>query len=292
MLKHVTPGTLEEALELLADDDSAQPLAGGSDVMIQLARRELQPRVLVSLDRLAGLRAVTHADRPVLGALLIHERLATDPWLRARYACLCEAADQIGGWQTKVVGTLGGNVCNASPAADLAPGLLVHGAVVELVSRARGARSVPLAEFLLGRRQTARKADELLTHVELDPVPLHTGSAYRKVGRRSSMEVACVGIAACVTLDADGDTLADVRIAACAVGPTARRMHKVESILTGATLTTECVAEAGQALLAEASPIDDARASRAYRLAVMPRLLADVLTTAVRRATERTQEAK
>ncbi len=266
-------GSVEEALAWLAElGDEAQVLAGGTDVMIQHMRREIDPSVLLHIGKLDELAGFTTNGAHAIGPLISHRTLATDPQLGAAFPALAEAAGTVGGWQTQEVGTVGGNLCNASPAADTAPPLLVADADLELRSTS-GDRLVPLEEFFLGRRATVRRGDELLTGITATPVSRGTGETYLKLGRRSAMEVAVVGLAVRLTVDVD-DTVTRARVAACSVSPRPYRAIGAEQSLEGSRLESEAVADAGHALVESASPIDDARASASYRLHVLPVLLA------------------
>jgi carbon-monoxide dehydrogenase medium subunit len=277
--------TVEEAVGWLAErGEETRVLAGGTDVMIQRMRGEIDPAALLFVGRIAGLDAVAFDGGTRIGALTTHLTLRSDPRVLDQAPALAEAAATVGGWQTQAVGTLGGNVCNASPAADTAPPLLAAGAVFELAGPG-GTREVPAESFFLGRRQTARRPDELLTSVVLPPRPHGTGDAYVKVGRRSAMEVAVVGLAVRLTIGPAG-VVERARIAACSVAPRPFRATEAESILQGSMLEDDAVAEAGRALAAAASPIDDARASAAYRLRVLPRVLAKTVRIAALRAGE------
>jgi carbon-monoxide dehydrogenase medium subunit len=266
-------GSIDEALAWLDElGDEAQVLAGGTDVMIQRMRHEIDPSVLLYIGGLVELEGYAPNGAATFGALTTHRALATDPRVAAAVPGLAEAAATVGGWQTQQVGTLGGNLCNASPAADTAAPLLVADAQVELTS-STGVRTLALDEFLVGRRSTARLPNELLTGISATPIGPGTGETYHKLGRRSAMEVAIVGLATRLTLAPNG-TVAAARIAACSVGPRPYRATDVEQILDGSRLEAETVAEAGQALVESAAPIDDARASASYRLRVLPGLLA------------------
>ncbi|NQV07778.1 FAD binding domain-containing protein, partial [bacterium] len=172
----------------------------------------------------------------------------------------------------------------ASPAADTAAPLLVAGAVFELTGP-DGVREVPGDAFFIGRRQTARKPEEILTSIRLPLIPEHTGETYIKVGRRSAMEVAIVGLAVRLTMDPAG-TVERARVAVCSVAPKPFRAVEVEAILQGSMLDEAAVAEAGAALAAAASPIDDSRASAAYRLRILPGVLAKGVRIAASRAIE------
>jgi carbon-monoxide dehydrogenase medium subunit len=268
--------SLDDALEVLSrNGDGCQVLAGGTDVMIQLARGELAPAVLLHVEKLAELRTVETNGATRIGALVTHRELATGR-LGDGFRAVAEAAGTVGGLQTQMVGTIGGNVCNASPAADTLPALLVHDAQLTLRSSATS-RTVSLDEFLLGRRSTTRGSDELLTTITLAMPGERSGDAYLKVGRRSAMEVAIVGLAMRLAFDAGG-TVTTARVALASVGPRSLRSAGAEAALLGGRLETESIEAAADAVLREVNPMDDLRGSADYRRRVIPGLL--------RRATE------
>jgi len=274
-LKFLTVQSIDEALEVLARHGAnVTLLAGGTDVMIQLERCEIETDMLLHLERLDELRNIELKNTRVeIGSLATHRRLATNALLADDYESIRSAAASVGGWQTQSVGTIGGNICNASPAADLIPPLLVHGAKVKLSSHKRGERTLPLSGFLLGRRRTARNADELLTQISLEVAPVRTADVYLKVGRRGAMEVAIVGLALRLTMSDDQSMISDVRIATCATGPIPMRADAAEALLIGQHFSTDLLRAAGEALVDSVVPIDDVRGSAAYRLMVLPRLL-------------------
>jgi CO/xanthine dehydrogenase FAD-binding subunit len=268
--------SLDDALEVLSHQgDRCQILAGGTDVMIQLARGEIAPAVLLHVEKLDELRGVDANGATRLGPLVTHRDVATGV-LGERFSSIAESAATVGGLQTQVVGTVGGNVCNASPAADTLPALLVHDARLTLRSSA-ASRTVPLEEFILGRRRTTRGPDELLTAITLATPGERSGDVYLKVGRRSAMEVAIVGLAMRLAFDADG-TVTAVRVALASVGPRALRSAGAESALLASRLEPESIEAAAEAVLGEINPMDDVRGSADYRRRVIPGLL--------RRATE------
>lgn len=274
--------TTEQALEALAEHGSAaQPLAGGTDVMVQLSRSEISPEVLVPIHELTELSAIETNGGARIGALVTHEVLAGGV-LGSGYRSVAEAARTVGGWQTQAVGTLGGNICNASPAADTLPPLLVHDAQVELKSRA-GSRSLGLDEFLVGRRQTLRAPDELLVAVGLSEAPPRSGDVYLKVGRRSAVEVAIVGLAMRLVFG-EGERIAMARIALASVAPVPLRARKAEALLEGQALDGALLDEVSAAVLAAISPIDDLRASASYRRLLIPGLVRRAASTCARRA--------
>lgn len=271
-----TVDTVEEALAVLASGDGGcQVLAGGTDVMVQLARGEIAPSLLLHVERVAELRAAEVNGSARIGALVTHRQLVRGA-LGPAYRAVAEAAATCGGLQTQAVGTIGGNVCNASPAADTLPALLVHDARVTLRS-AGGDRTLGLEEFVLGRRATARRPEELLTAITLAGSGSRTGDVYLKVGRRSAMEVAIVGLAMRLRLAEDG-TVADARVALASVGPRPLRSAGAEAALAGAAVPGDAIAPAAldaaaEALLGDVTPMDDLRASAGYRLRVLPGLL-------------------
>ncbi len=281
--------SLEEALDRLQETGGeTQVLAGGTDVMIQNMRHEISPSALLYIGRLDDLRGIAHNGTVDIGPLSTHRMLATDHIVRRVLPALAEAAGSVGGWQTQEVGTVGGNLCNASPAADTAPPLLVAGTRVRLSSQS-GVRELPLDEFLLDRRRTARRADELLTGIAAEPCAPGTAEAYLKLGRRSAMEVAIAGVAVRLTLD-ENDTAVEARVAACSVAPRPFRARATEALLQGSPLDPDSVAEAGLMLVREASPIDDGRASAAYRRRVLPDLLARTIEVCRSRLADRREE--
>jgi len=264
--------TLEEALDLLSElGDDARILAGGTDVMVQYLHGEIAPGALVHIERIEQLATASLNGRTTLGPLVTHRALATDEALGSAHPALAASARTVGGWQTQVVGTIGGNICNASPAADTVPALLVADAHVTLASR-RGERRVPLTDFLLGRRKTVLDPDELLTVIDLDPLPTGAGEVYLKLGRRGAMEVALVGMSVRLGFEGNG-TVNSARVALCSVAPTPRRVPDAEAALIGSRPDADALDAAGEALRAAADPIDDARASAAYRRRTLRGLL-------------------
>ena len=241
--------------------------------MLQLRRGDIAPRALIYIGQLSPCEITSSPDGWCIDALTTYRQLMDHGQLGRSLSAITDAATTVGGWQTQSVGTLGGNVCNASPAADLVAPLLIHDAVVQLDSLKSPAARMSLEEFIVGRRKTRCSPDQLLTSISLTSMPLNSGDGYFKVGRRSGMEVAIVGLAVRLTLAADLTTIADIRIAACAAGPTPFRARAAENALINSAPTPAAIAAAGAMLVACARPIDDRRASARYRIAVLPRLL-------------------
>ena len=269
-------GSIGEAVELLSTwGGDARPMAGGTDVMIQLRAGQLCPRALLHLGDLPEADGVLEGDEFRFGALTTHEQVWRSPAVTTRLRGMAMAARQVGGWQTQSIGTVVGNIANASPAADLVPPLLTADARVELTGPG-GTRTVPLNGFLVGRRRIAKEPDELITGVSAVPAGRATADHFVKVGRSSAMEVSIVSAAIRLTAGPDG-TVQDCRIAVGAAGPVPFRAEEAELLLRGARPGTELFSEAAAAAAARATPIDDIRASARYRHQVLPRVIAKAL---------------
>jgi carbon-monoxide dehydrogenase medium subunit len=277
--------SLPEAHAVLDElGEETQILAGGTDVMVQLLRGDISPTQLLHIGRIAELAAhVVDQSRVHLGALVTHRHVVGEQALAEALPALSEACATVGGWQTQEVGTVVGNVCNASPAADTLPPLLVADTMVHL-SSSRGDRAVPLDEFVLDRRSTSARPDEIVASLESAVCAPGSGEAYLKVAPRTAMEVALVGLA--VRLRFQDGSLADARIAAGAVAPRPFRVPEAEAVLVESALSGQGVAQAAALVVARSDPIDDARASASYRRRVLGGLLARAVAVARRRATE------
>jgi carbon-monoxide dehydrogenase medium subunit len=259
----------------------ARFLAGGTDLIVQMTRGRLAPRHLIDLQDVPGLDAIAVDGAVALGAAVTHRAIETTAAFEGALRCLIEGAEVIGGHQVRNVGTVGGNLVNASPAADLNPCLLALDGHVTLLGPG-GERTLAVGEFLRGPNETARRPDELLTRVTMPAVPPRSATAFLKAGRRRAMEISVVCVAARLTLDAAGERCVDARIALGAVAPTTVRARAAERLLDGRPATAETFREAARAAQAACAPIDDVRASAGFR-----RHLTAVL---VRRALERCAE--
>ncbi|MEN9821705.1 MAG: Carbon monoxide dehydrogenase medium chain [Actinomycetota bacterium] len=251
--------TVDEALAALAS--GARPVAGGSDLVVGARHGKAPlPTDLVAIDRIAGLDCIEITDSGAcIGALANHHAIEGHAVLGTRWSALADGSALVGSPSTRNVGTLGGNVMNASPAMDTGAPLVVLGAEAELVSAARGARRLSMVELWTGPGRTSAAPDELCVAVHLPALPERSGSAYVRLEYRRAMEIAVVGAAAMVTLAADG-SIASVRVALTAVGPTIVEVTG----LTGGPVD-DVAAAAAAAASSQATPISDLRASDAYR---------------------------
>jgi CO/xanthine dehydrogenase FAD-binding subunit len=290
--RFAVPASVTEALAILATDRDARPVAGGTDLVVAARQgRKPLPESIVAIDRIAEL-AVARAEAGglVLGALTTHAWLAADPDVRSSWTALADAAAIVGSPATRATGTLGGNLMNASPAAETIAPLVVLDASVILRGQGVGERRVAVAALALGPGRTAAAPGELLTAVRVPRPAPRSGSAYIRLEYRRAMEIAVVGAAVLVTLAGDvaAATIADARIALTAVAPTIVRARAAEAALVGRAADRATAHDAGTAALADAAPIDDVRASANYRRAMLEVVVARTVAAAVARAAGQT----
>lgn len=272
----ISPRSLSEALDVLAQNDGAwKPFAGGTDLMVLLEAGKLPHQNYVNVWNFPELRGIEITDSHVtLGALTTYSEVQANEVLRKEFPMLCQAASETGGLAIQNRGTLGGNIVNASPAADSPPALLVYDAELELISK-EGSRRIPYAKFHLGYKQMDIRPDELLRAIRLPRSPKERTHYYRKVGTRKAQAISKVCFAALASMN--GNQIEEVRIALGSVAPIPIRCSQTESTLTGKIIVADTLNAARAALMTDISPIDDVRSSRDYRLAVSLNLLADFL---------------
>jgi len=281
------PTSLAEAVEHGARFGAdGRFLAGGTDLLIQMRRGKLNPRHIVSLHRVPGLDGIDANRAVTLGALVTHRALERHAALQGPLRALVEGAEVVGGHQIRNVGTVGGNIANASPAADVVPVLLTLDATVTSVGP-EGERTLPLDDFLVGPGQTARRPGELLTTIRFPALPGRSATAFLKAGRRKAMEISVVCVAARLTLDQTGERCVHARIALGAVAPTTWRARAAERVLEGHVPTPDALQDAGRLAGAECHPISDVRASARYRA----HLVETLVPRALARCLERIREA-
>jgi CO/xanthine dehydrogenase FAD-binding subunit len=266
-MNYCAPTTLEEAIRCVAG--GAVPLAGGTDLCVDWERKAHPPAVC-DLGRLPGLRGIEErGDRIWVGALTTHGDLIRSAVLRAVAPVLVLAGRSIGAVQVRARGTVGGNLANASPAADVTTALYALDATVEVAGPA-GRRTLPVTSFILGVRRTALWAGEIVTAVSF-PRPQGEIQGYEKLGLRAAQAIAVVALA--VRLRIEGGVVERAAFALGSVAPTPLRAPAAEAALVGRPLDAAAVAAAAAALAAACRPIDDVRASAEYRRAMAGALL-------------------
>jgi carbon-monoxide dehydrogenase medium subunit len=279
---YLAPTSLKEALTILQENPEISPLAGGTDLLIQIRENQRTVLGVMSLKRARGPECTINGYCP--GSAVTVGRVAKDPMIQQDFTALAVSAGLIGSVQILNMATVGGNICNASPSADTAPALLVLGANVVIAST-QGERTLPIEEFFLGPGKTILRSAELLKTIQIPQLEVHSGSFYYRFTPRARMDIAVVGVAAMLTLDEKG-TIAKARIALGAVAPTPIRAYKAEGDLIGEPPSDELFTHAAEEAMKEAFPIDDLRGSAEYR-----RHLVKVLTQrALRQALARAEE--
>jgi CO/xanthine dehydrogenase FAD-binding subunit len=269
--------TLDEALGVLsAAPGEWTPFAGGTDLMVLLEAGRLPQRRFLDLWKLGELRGITASpDGVLVGALTTYTDLLNDATVSSEFPLVCAAARETGAVAIQNRGTVGGNIANGSPAADLPPALLVYDAELELAST-RGRRRVPYGRFHKGYKQMDLAPDELIVSVILPRGRSTWRQAYRKVGTRRAQAISKICFAAAADV-ADG-VVRDIRIALGSVAPAVVRAPAAESVLRGQSLNPQTVAAARAALHRDISPIDDLRSTANYRLTVAGNLLEEFLS--------------
>jgi len=276
------PKTIDEVLSLLSQyKEKARLIAGGTDVIPQLKRREGKaPQYIIDLKAIPNLDYINYdADNGLsIGALATIKAVTESPIIRDKFGVLCQAAESMASPQVRNRGTIAGNICNAVPSADTAPALLTLDAKLKLVSQ-KGERLVAIEDFFKGPNQTALD-DEILQEIKIPTPPPKSQGVYRKFGPRRAMDLAIVGVA--VLVITDNGKCKDIRIALGAVAPTPLRAKKAEAVIRGQKLDSELIEKAAQAAAGEAKPIDDHRASAEYRREMVRVLTKRALEQAIR----------
>ncbi|MCC6196713.1 MAG: FAD binding domain-containing protein [Burkholderiales bacterium] len=285
------PDTVDEVRALMAGaaEGETMLLAGGTDAILQMRRRERTPRCVVGLKSVAELDFVREESDGSLaiGAMTSLHDLATAPVVRRSYGVIAEAAGQIGGRELRNVATIGGNVAGALPCADLPPSLIALGARLKL-SSSGGDRWLPLEEFYPALSQTAAVPGELVTEIRVARPAPFTAGAYLKYHDRHSMDMTVVGASAVVTLDAPRGTIQDVRLTLANCAPTTFRARGAEAVLRGRRLGDGVLAQTAEVACREASPRSSWRASRDYRLQLIRTLTRRVIAAACEKASDAT----
>jgi carbon-monoxide dehydrogenase medium subunit len=260
------PTSLREALNLLAKyGGKARVFAGGTDLLVSMKKREVLPEHLINLKGIAKLKGIHDGKEGVkIGALVTLGEIEHSKTIRDKFGVLWDAAQVMASRQIRNLGTIGGNLCSAQPSADTAPPLIVLNASVEIIS-SKGKRKVPVEKFFKGPGESVLKPSEILTQIMI-PNPLKkSGGVYLKLMRRAAMDLAQVGVAACLSADSEKKTCTGVRIALGAVGSTPLRALKAEQVLLNRELNETLGKEAGKIAAREANPRSSLRASKEYR---------------------------
>jgi CO/xanthine dehydrogenase FAD-binding subunit len=281
---YYAPGSADEVLELVATHEDARLVAGGTDLVVA-ARRGGAPisGTLIALHRVQGLRGFQTDARGNLwiGALTTHAELEETPEVRTTFSAMADAAALVGSPATRNLGTVGGNIINASPAMELGAPLLIHDAEIALAAKGRE-RVLSFEGLIAGPGETNAEPDELVTGVTLAQPEPGTGSAYVRLQYRRAMEIAVVGAAALLTIQ--GTNVNQARLALAAAAPPSARVPEAEEALLAEPLSEESIEVAAGHALEAASPITDVRAPAGYRQELVRVIAKRALIIAARRA--------
>ncbi len=259
--KYFKPRSLDEIWAFKEKEPKARFIAGGTDILVQIRNDEIHPPALISLRSIPMLKTIDINGGVHIGALVAISDLIRNRALLDKFPLLIEAARRLGSVQIRNVATIGGNLCNCSPSADMALPLLVLGAKVKLQSK-NNTRIISLDGFFTGPGQSCLASDEIMTEVILDPPSPKAKTIFLKKGR-VKMDLAIASLA--VLLEMDGKKCAKARLAAGSVAPIPLRLKKVEELLEGSIISEELVAKTQQVATESIFPISDIRASKEYR---------------------------
>jgi len=283
-ISYEAPTTVEQAVKLLATKgEKARPLCGGTDILIQMRAGIRKPEQLVDVKAIPELRQISFDPKSGLrlGAAVSCIEIYENPAMRKHYPGLTEAAHLIGSIQIQSRASVGGNLCNGSPAADTTPALVVLGAIAHVVS-ANESRDIPVEQFCTGPQRTVLKPGELLVELRIPAPKPHSSDAYLRFIPRNEMDIAVVGVGVALTLDGERCTAA--RIGLGAVGPTPLLATKAAESLIGKKLDGTAIENAGKLAGEAATPIDDMRGTAEFRTSITAVLTRRAIAIAAERA--------
>lgn len=279
--EYLKPKTIEEVVDLLdVYGDKAKIIAGGTDLLVEMKMDKLHPAYLINIARVPALRYLTVEKGLRIGALTTFRELEKSPAIRDRYTAVFEAAQSVSSVQIKQMGTIGGNLCHGSPAADSAPPLISFGAKIRVVNRGNE-RVLPLEELFTGPGKTILSPKEILSEVLVPESKKNMGSAFFKMARVSS-DLSKVSVA--VVIERDEEHCRDIRIVLGAVAKIPLRIKGAEEVLRGKRLSEELIIKTGLRASEEIQPIDDIRSTAWYRREVSKILVGDAIRLAWKRA--------
>jgi len=274
--------TLADALAFLAQhQEKAKILAGGTDLIVKMKIGSVQCEQVISIQNIEELNYLrSDTDSLKIGAVTTLREVEGSEVVKARYSALFEAVRSMAATSVRNMGTIGGNLCNGSPAADTAPPLLVFDATVNLASKC-GERIVPITEFFLGPGKTTLAVDEVLTEITIPMPGEYTGSSFLKLGRVAA-DIAKISVA--VFIQRSGQTCSVCRIALGSVAPVPLRVPEAEAMLVGNTVTPELIIAVAKTAATLIRPITDNRSTSSYRSKVSPIILEEAITAAWQRS--------
>ncbi|WP_258358591.1 FAD binding domain-containing protein [Moorella sulfitireducens] len=273
---------LDQVLAWLAEyREKARILAGGTDLLVKMKLGHVQPEYIIYIKKIAALNYIQYDTGNLkIGATTTLSQIERHETIKGYYSALYEAVRSMAAVAVKNMGTIGGNLGNASPAADTAPPLLVYDASLKIASK-EGVREIPITEYFVGPGKSVLAPNELLLEISIPEIEADTGSSFLKLGRVAA-DIAKINVAVC--LKRSGRTCTSCRIAFGSVAPIPMRVREAESLLEGKELTEDLITLAARAGAAEIKPITDNRSTREYRLKVSRVILEEALRAAWQRA--------
>ena len=280
--EYLAPKTLDEALILLDNykDKSARILSGGTDLLVKMKTIDLKTDYLINIKNIPELNFIDTADGLKIGAAVSLSRIERIGKVKERYPALYEGIKSMAAIAVRNMGTIAGNICNASPAADTVPPLIAYGAEVKLVSK-KGERTVLVEDFITGAGKTVIEADEIISQVNIPEINKNSGSAFSKKSRVKA-DIAKINLA--VYLEKEGNICKDCKIVLGSVAVKAIRVKEAEGLLKGQTVNASLIDEAAEKASEEIKPIDDIRSSVEYRTDVARVMVEDTIKVAWERA--------
>jgi len=266
--EYLKPDSIKEAISILSQyGGKAQILNGGTDLIVEMRDKTIQPKYVIDIKAMPQLNKITYNEQEGLniGAIVTLNEISDSKIVQDHYPILVEACKTVGSYQVRNRATLVGNICNASPAADTAPPLLVLDAKVNIVGP-DGEKTVPINQFFVGVKKNILKNGEIVTSVTVPTLRDEWTGVYLKQGRRKDVDLATVGVAVVCIRD-------EIRIAPGAVAPTPIRASKTEALLKGKIISESLLKKTAESVLTEVSPISDVRSSKEYREEIIKALV-------------------
>ena len=280
--EYLAPKTLDEALDLLEKykDKNIKILAGGTDLLVKMKTINLKVNYLMNVKNISELNFINTNQGIIIGAVTPLSHIAREEEVKVKYTALYEGIKAMAAPSIKNMGTIAGNICNASPAADTVPPLIIYGAELKLQSK-RGEHTVLVEDLITGVGKTIMKPNELITEIIIPEINKNTGSAFLKKSRVKA-DLSKINLA--IYLEREGNICKDCKIVFGSVAIKVLRAEKTEELLKGQIINSELINKVAEEVSSEIKPIDDIRSTAEYRMAMSKQMLKDGLELAWARA--------
>lgn len=256
LFEYLEPKTVKEAVQNLSEHGAkAKALAGGTDLVVSLRKRLLNPQYIVYIKSIPGLDYIKYnqGDGLRIGAMVTHESIAESPIIREKFGLLATACGEVGTPQVRNMGTIGGNICMAGPSQDTPPALLALDARLRLVGPS-GERTVPIDEFFIAPFETILGQAEILTEIQIPSLPAASAGCYQWITKMSTVDETLVGVAVVMTAGSADGICKDIKIGLCSVAPTSIRARRAEELLRGSKIEDKLVEQVAQVAADETAP--------------------------------------